>query len=352
MITLNTGLGIGEGCPVRVNCNVGCNSVDNYTEEVKKLRWLKEADLLPDMMMDLSLTALNNPIYRTIRDELQLPFGTVLSYWGFDKENGLQWLRVKDELVHLCEEGVAFVTIHFTADVDLLDVAKCQRIIPMTSRGGGITLYDTQLNHRNENVFREHIDEIASIVKKNNVVVSLGTTFRPATIMDACDDVHIEETYRQLQICKYLRERKVQVMVENVGHISLDKIKEHTGLLKQFNTPIMPLGPLPTDAAMEQDHVANAIGAAFAASMGLAHVINCVTRYEHSKSEITLDATAEAVRTARIAAHVADLSRGLKGAWDMDKVISKERSDKHSCFVDGTACTRCSTVCPLKLNLK
>lgn len=350
MLVLRNGLTIGYSEPVRINCNIGCNSIESYEKEKEKLLWLKNANLLPDMMMDLSLVELECPLYRTIRDELHLPFGTVLSYWGFNKNTGLQWSTIKDNFLHLCEEGLSFITIHFTSDLDLFEKARSQRIIPMTSRGGGIVLYDVQKNNRHENIFREHIDELASIANANNIVISLGATFRPASIADACDEIHLEETRRQLEVCKYLQKNGVQVMVENVGHISLNKMKGHAELLCQFNAPIMPLGPIPTDLAINQDHIANAIGAAFAASLGAAHVINCVTRYEHSESEITLDATIEAIQAARVAAHVADLSRDIEETWAKDIGICKKRALMHSCFVDGSNCIRCSAVCPLKLN--
>lgn len=349
MVILKTGLRVGKEEPIRLNCNVGCNRKLDYEGERNKLLQLKKEGVLPDLMMDLSLVELENPLYRTIRDELHLPFGTVLSYWGFNKETGLQWSDISRKFVHLCEEGMSFVTIHFTADIDLLEIANDTRLIPMTSRGGGITLYDIQKNHREINIFREHIDELASIAKEYNVVISLGTTFRPASIADACDEVHSGETRRQLEVCKLLQTKGVQVMVENIGHISLDRLKQHAKLLSQFNAPIMPLGPLPTDAAINQDHIANAIGVAYSASLGVAQIINCVTRYEHSLSEITVEATIEAIRTARIAAHVADLSRGIKEAWEIDKTVTEVRATNHSCFADGTSCVRCSAVCPLKL---
>lgn len=352
MIILRTGLEIGKEKPIRINCNVGCNSISDYECERNKLLKLKEESVLPDMMMDLSLIELEHPLYNIIRDELQLPFGTVLSYWCFNKETGLQWSCIRNKFVQLCKEGLSFVTIHFTADIDLLEKANGTRLIPMTSRGGGITLYDVQKNKRKKNIFREHIDELASIAKDYNIVVSLGTTFRPGTIVDACDDIHIEETKRQLEICKYLQEKGVQVMIENVGHITLNKLKQHRKLLTQFNAPIMPLGPLPTDAAIGQDHIANAIGAAYSASLGIAQIINCVTRHEHSLSEITFEATFEAIRSARIAAHVADLSNGIDEAWEIDNKISKTRAISHSCFSDGSPCVRCSAVCPLKFELQ
>lgn len=349
MLQLRTGLTIGPNSPIRINCNIGCNCPSEYNSELEKLSLLKNNGELPDTMMDLSLVHLEQPLYLSVRDELGLPFGTVLSYHDFDKANGLVWEKTKNNLLQLCRDGVSFVTIHFTADADLLDIAKKERKIPVTSRGGGIVLYDTLHNKRKQNIFREHIDEIVEMVLTYNVVVSLGTTYRPGSTLDACDTVHIEETMRQLSLINYLKKKGVKVMAENVGHISLDKLATHANLLRQFNVPIMPLGPLLTDYAENQDHVANAIGAVVAASMGVADILNCVTRYEHSQSTISSEVTLEAIRTARLAAHIINLSRGIGESVDKEKLITEKRVGSLSCFASQDSCVRCSMVCPLKL---
>ena len=108
---LNTGLSIGGSSLTRVNCNVGCNSVEKYPSELAKLRILKENGVLPDMMMDLSLIDVEEPLYLTIRDELSLLFGAVLSYHGFNKKEGLSWDTSKVDLLRLCEEKDPVVVI-------------------------------------------------------------------------------------------------------------------------------------------------------------------------------------------------------------------------------------------------
>ncbi|MBO5672693.1 MAG: phosphomethylpyrimidine synthase ThiC [Alistipes sp.] len=349
MIAFKDGLTIGGDSPIRVNCNIGCNKIEDIQSEISKIEFIQSCNELPDMMMDLSLIELEEPLYNYIKNNLGLPFGVVLSYHRFTKSKGYQWEDIRDAFLQLCYDGVSFVTIHFTADLDLFSRANQIRKIPVTSRGGGMVLYDSRINNRTQNIFRENIDEIANIALKHNVVISLGTTFRPGTILDACDSVHIEETLRQLSICRLLQSKGVKVMVENIGHITLDKIATHSKLLSKFNAPIMPLGPLPTDAAINEDHIANAIGATFAAYIGCTHIINCVTRYEHSKSAITQDAIIEAIRAAKVAAHIADLSRNINKAYLYDAFITNNRIKEHSCLTDSNNCTRCSTVCPLKL---
>lgn len=155
--------------------------------------------------------------------------------------------------------------------------------------------------------FMQHIDEIAEIVLQSGVAISLGSTFRPANIFDACGEVHIKETQAQLEVSRYLHQNGVKVMVENVGHIGLDKLEEHSSLLRRFEAPIMPLGPLPTDDAIGMDHVDNAIGAAFAAYWDCAHIINAVTRQEHTGVPISVDDAIEAIKSARLAAHAVNV---------------------------------------------
>lgn len=340
---------VGGNAPIRINCNIGCNDLLSYTWEIEKINAIKQTRCVPDMMMDLSLIKIERPLYKAIIDELGIPVGTVLSYMPFSRERGLDWEECRSYLIDLCKSGISFVTIHFTANEKLLKLAKRDRQMACTSRGGGLCLYDIRKNQRLQNLFYEHIDEIAEIVKTYDVVVSLGVTFRPATIFDACDEVHIEETKEQLRVCQYLQNKGVKVLVENVGHISIDKLETHAQMLRKFDAPIMPLGPIPTDNAINEDHVSAAIGAAFSAYWGVANVINCVTRYEHSQADISIDVLLEAIHTMRVVSHTIDVSRGNAKAMRIDRKVADERSNNKSCLIGRGNCNRCSAVCPLKI---
>lgn len=341
-------ISVGGIAPMRINCNIGCNVREQYLEELCKIMAIKESGLLPDFMMDLSLASLEKPLYKSIIEELNIPVGTVLSYLPFDKDRGLDWECVKQYLLRLCKDGIAFLTIHFTADRDLLDDAKRYRKVPCTSRGGAIVLFDTILNNRTRNLYREHIDEIASIAQQYNIAISLGTTFRSSNVFDACDNVHIEETCRQLEVCRYLQSKGVKVLVENSGHIGLNKLEEHANRLREFDAPIMPLGPIVCDNAVGEDHITAAIGGAFAGYWNAAHILNCVTRNEHSESAITTDVMLEAIRTTKSVAHCINLSKGIQDDWKQEQKIDAKRAEEHSCIV-GEHCARCKNVCPLKM---
>lgn len=346
MVTLRYGLTIGQDAPVRINCNIGCNSADGYDLEIQKIEAIKKSGLIPDMMMNLSLVKMPEPLYRVAHKELGIEVGTVLAYVPFSKSEGLKWAECKQYLIELCENGISFVTIHFTARTELYELARSTRQIPVTSRGGAMCLYDMKL-HKCENVFMQHIDEIVDVALSYDIAISLGATFRPSNIFDACDDVHLQETNEQLRLCQYLQSKGVKVMAENVGHIGLDKLEEHSKLLKQFNAPIMPLGPLPTDSAIGYDHVANVIGGSFAAFWGCAHVINCVTSQEHTGKQITIDDTIEAIRCAKLAAHSVNVARGFE--LDEDRRVSDKRISTKKCMGTNESCARCNDACPLIL---
>lgn len=346
MMLLRHRLTIGQDAPVRVNCNIGCNSADAYDLEIQKIEAIKKNGFVPDMMMDLSLVRMSEPLYRMAHEELEVEVGTVLSYMPFRKNNGLEWEKCKQYFIELCENGISFVTIHLTATRELFELARLTRKVPVTSRGGAMCLYDCVKNNR-DNFFMQHIDEIAEIAIQYDVAISLGSTYRPSNIFDACDEVHVRETLAQLDVCRYLHDKGVKVMVENVGHIALNKLKLHSNLLKQFDAPIMPLGPLPTDTAIGFDHVNNAIGSAFAAYWDCAHIVNAVTRQEHTGAPITVEDTIEAIRCAKLAAHAVNVAKGLES--EKDKAIAISRMKMHSCLVSGGECNRCSDCCPLKL---
>ncbi len=191
------------------------------------------------------------------------------------------------------------------------------------------------------------LPQIIDLAKENSIVISLGTTFRPAGVDEACDEVHLKETEEQLKLCRMLQAEGVQVMVENVGHIGIDRLEKHCGLLRQFNAPIMPLGPLPTDCAENEDHIAAAIGATMMGYWNCAHIINCVTRSEHTKSFFSIEETLEAIRTARIAAHIIDVARGIN--QEAETEMLDKRAKSQCCIVEeGRECRRCSMYCPLK----
>jgi phosphomethylpyrimidine synthase len=344
--TKEQGLEVGQGYPTRVNCNVGINIEEQRAYEIDRLESILNSGCLPDTFMDLSIGISERPIYKEIQQLFDCPVGIVPSYL-FPPKAIVSKQGAMDIIRRLADDGIAFFTLHLTASIELLKQAQESRKIPITSRGGWIVLQQ-QLLSGEGNIWQSCLSEIIDLVKEYGIVISLGSTFRPAGISDACDEVHIKETEEQLKICRFLQAEGVQVMVENVGHISLDRLDRHCELLRQFDAPIMPLGPTPTDSAVGMDQVAAAVGASFMGYKGCAHIINCVTRSEHSASSFTIEETLEAIKVARLAAHIIDVSRGM--SVEEDYQIYDKRAATKSCLAGAEGeCSRCALFCPLRM---
>jgi phosphomethylpyrimidine synthase len=336
---------VGSKAPVSVNCNVGINEEADRTYEIERLKAIKDNDCQPDTFMDLSIGQFNKPFYKEIQERFDCPVGFVPSYL-FSPDKSISKQEAVDILKRLADDGIAFVTLHFTATKELYGLAKVTRKIPVTSRGGSAVLQQ-QERTGGENIWMACLPEIIKIAKEYGMVVSLGSIFRPAGIQEACDEVHLKETEEQLKLCRMLQAEGVQVMVENVGHIAIDQLEQHCQRLREFNAPIMPLGPIPTDCAIGADHTAAAVGAAFMGYWGCAHIINCITRAEHSKSKFTIEETLEAIRTAKLTAHIIDMARGI--GREEDARVFEQRAKEHNCLAEmGGDCTRCDRLCPLK----
>ena len=295
--------------------------------------------------MDLSVGRLERPFYKDVQERFDFPIGFVPSYL-LPVNSNITKSEAIDIIKKLGDDGIAFITLHLTASLSLYDLAKKTRKIPTTSRGGTAVLRQMQRGG-DENIWMSILPQIIDLAKEYGIVISLGTTFRPAGVDEACDEVHLRETEDQLKLCRMLQAEGVQVMVENVGHIGIDRLEKHCGLLRQFNAPIMPLGPLPTDCAENEDHIAAAIGATMMGYWNCAHIINCVTRSEHTKSFFSIEETLEAIRTARIAAHIIDVARGIN--LEAETEMLDKRAKSQCCIVEeGRECRRCSMYCPLK----
>lgn len=345
----NGNVHIGYDYPIRVNCNVGINNaVETEGEKAKLAAIFSKQATTPDMMVDLSTIKSSTPLYKHIIDDYGIPAGTLPTYTSYDRDSGISRANLITQILRHAESGVSFFTFHFTADSDLYEKSMKMRKIPTTSRGGGLVLADAMKNKRKENVLRENIEEIIAIAKEYNIAISLGTTFRPAGIVDACDEVHIEETRRQLDLCRHLQSVGVNVIVENVGHIDIASIEKHATLLRGFDAPIMPLGPIVTDNAIGNDHVAASIGIAFAGYFRCAHIVNAIPPCEHLKAEISTDDTIAGIVAAKIAAHSVNILR-FPRERTIDSTIYDRRADAKSCLCHGI-CKRCSHFCPLKLS--
>jgi phosphomethylpyrimidine synthase len=267
-----------------------------------------------------------------------------------------------------CREGLDYITVH--CGVTLASVKKLEsyeRIMPCVSRGGSIHMHWMRKN-RKENPLYEYFDDLLEIAHTYDVTLSLGDGFRPGTIVDATDGAQLEELMILGELAKRARARGVQVMIEGPGHVPLPQIQSNIMLQKKLcdGAPFYVLGPLPTDIAAGYDHITAAIGGAIAGAAG-ADFLCYVTPAEHLGLPNT-DDVYQGVMASRIAAHVADVAKGLPGAIESDRRISLCRQNldwdgmieqaldpdlvKQRLQVthDREACTMCGKLCAVKIS--
>lgn len=91
------------------------------------------------------------------------------------------------------------------------------------------------------------------------------------------------------------------------------------------DAPFYVLGPIVTDVAPGYDHITSAIGGAIAASCGAAFLCY-VTPAEHLRLP-TLEDMKEGIVASKIAAHAADIAKGVKGAAEWDHKMSTARKN-------------------------
>jgi len=366
--------GIGQGLKTKVNANIGTSSdFGNVDTELEKLKIA--ADAGADTLMDLSTGGDIRAIRRAIISSSSLPIGTVPIY-----QAGIEAVRnhgaiVKisaDEMFDVIEEhareGVDFITVHCGVTQQAISKLKEQgRVADVVSRGGAF-LIGWMLYNERENPLYEQYDRLLSIAREFDVTLSLGDGMRPGSLADATDRAQIEELLIAGELVERARRAGVQVMVEGPGHLPLNQIEANVKLEKAIckDAPCYVLGPLVTDIAAGYDHITGAIGGAIAAAAG-ADFLCYVTPAEHLSLPDPEDVR-QGVIASRIAAHAADIAKGVKGADDLDRKMSVARKKlnweeqsrlsldperaqrvhaKHTS--SGTACSMCGQFCAMEL---
>jgi phosphomethylpyrimidine synthase len=323
--------GIGKGLSVKVNANIGMSPMRaDPRAELRKARAAVAAGA--DALMDLSIGGDLARLRGRILKRSSLPVGTVPIYQAAiraGKEKGRITAMTAEDMLRAIEdqarEGVDFMTIHAGVNSSILGtLKKSPRLLGVVSRGGAFLLEWMIVNGK-ENPLYERFDDVLAIARRHEVTLSLGDGLRPGCLADATDPSQIRELLTLGELAARSREAGVQVMIEGPGHVPLDQIEANVKLEKEIcsGAPFYVLGPLVTDVAAGYDHIACAIGGAWAAYAG-ADFLCYVTPSEHlslpGEEEVR-----EGVIASRIAAHAADLARGRKGARDWDDEMSRLR---------------------------
>jgi len=324
-------VGIGARLRTKVNVNLG-TSMDyaDLETELEKVRVAVKYEA--DTIMDLSTGGNIQEIRRQILKASPLPVGTVPIYQAaieaIDRRGSIVAMT-EDDLFAVIEaqakEGVDFMTVHCGLTLRGLERLKKQgRVADVVSRGGAFHVA-WMLHHEKENPLYAHFDRLLEIARRYDITLSLGDGLRPGAIADATDRPQIEELLTLGELVKAAWEKDVQVMIEGPGHIPLDQIEMNVKLEKQLchEAPFYVLGPLVTDIAPGYDHIVSAIGGAIAAAAG-ADFLCYVTPAEHLGLP-TVEDVKEGLIAARIAAHAADIVKGIPGARERDLQLSQAR---------------------------
>lgn len=321
--------GIGQGLRTKINVNIGVSN-DCCNMELELQKAIAAQNLQAEAIMDLSCFGKTKEFRQRLLKETTAIIGTVPIYdaVGFhDTDLGnlkaADFLKVVEEHA---KDGVDFMTIHAGLNRSTVErIKKNKRLTNIVSRGGSLLFAWMEVNHA-ENPFYEYFDELLAICREYDVTLSLGDACRPGSINDATDSAQIEELIVLGELTKRAWQSQVQVMIEGPGHMPLNEIAANMILQKKLchGAPFYVLGPLVTDIAPGYDHITSAIGGAIAASNG-ADFLCYVTPAEHLRLP-TLEDMKEGIIAVRIAAHAADIVKGIPNAKQWDDQMSAARA--------------------------
>ena len=320
--------GVGSMLKTKINVNLGISrDCKDYDIEMKKV--MRAVDLGAEAIMDLSSHGNTQPFRQKLCNECPAMIGTVPIYDSvihYQRDLGTLTARDFVEVVRLhAQDGVDFVTLHCGITRKTIDQIKNGgRKMNIVSRGGSLVFAWMSMTG-NENPFYEYYDEIVEICREYDVTISLGDACRPGCLADATDGCQIEELIRLGELTERAWKRDVQVMVEGPGHVPMDQIAANMRVQQTIckGAPFYVLGPLVTDIAPGYDHITAAIGGAIAAWQGAAFLCY-VTPAEHLALP-NVDDVHQGIIASKIAAHAADIAKGIPGSREQDDRMADAR---------------------------
>ena len=368
-------LAIGKGLKTKVNANIGTSKDRSDLDlELKKVKVCVAAKA--DTIMDLSTGGDIRAIRKAIISQSSLIIGTVPIYqaaaYMLNSKRAIVEMSA-DDMFDVIEEhgedGVDFITVHCGVTKRSVGCIEDEgRRLGIVSRGGTFLSKWMEYNKK-ENPLYEQYDRLLEIARSYDMVLSLGDGLRPGCIADATDRGQVEELILLGELTKRARDYGVQVMIEGPGHVPIKEIKANIKLEKSLchGAPFYVLGPIPTDIAPGYDHITAAIGGAIAGSEG-ADFLCYVTPSEHLRLPL-LEDVKEGIIASRIAAHIADIAKGVHGALEKDLLMAQYRDEfnwtgqiklsidpeKTEAFLEKSesasdeGCTMCGEFCAIKL---
>jgi len=367
-------LGIGKGLRVKVNANIGTSlEYCNVNEEIEKAKISMDAGA--HAVMDLSTGGDLDKIRISLLKTVNIPFGTVPIY-----QAGIEAIKKRGSIVEITEDdmfnsfenqakqGVDFAVAHVGVTKESVErLQRQKRLIPMVSRGGAFHMAWI-LHNEQENPLYKNFDYLLEIAKKYDLTLSLGDGMRSGALYDSNDRAKFQELLIIGELVEKAREKGVQTMVEGPGHMLLNDIQSNIQVMKTVTkeAPYFVLGPLVTDIAPGYDHFVGGIGGAFAGFVG-ADFLCYVTPAEHLALP-DKDDVRDGVIVTRIAAHAADLARGIDRdldydfskarenlKWDkmfdlcIDPKKAKKYREKRLPIEDTHACSMCGKLCAIEI---
>ncbi len=322
--------GIGRMLKTKINVNLGVSrDCKDYDLEMEKV--MRAVSLGAESIMDLSSHGDTEPFRKKLCEECPAIIGTVPIYDSvIHYKRDLGTLSAKDfiDVIRLhAENGVDFVTLHCGITRKTIEqIRNGGRKMNIVSRGGSLVFAWMSMTGE-ENPFYEYYDEILEICRKHDVTISLGDACRPGCLADATDGCQIEELIRLGELTERAWKKDVQVMVEGPGHVPLDQIEANMKVQETIckGAPFYVLGPLVTDIAPGYDHITGAIGGAVAAWHGAAFLCY-VTPAEHLALP-NVDDVHQGIIASKIAAHAADIAKGVSGARERDDRMAYARKN-------------------------
>ncbi|KXA62443.1 thiamine biosynthesis protein ThiC [Veillonella atypica] len=334
--------GIGKRLRTKINVNLGTSKdVTDYDSEIEKVQ--RAIALGAEAIMDLSTHGDTRIFRRKLIETSPVMIGTVPIYDSvIHHKKDLGHLTAQDFLDTIrlhAEDGVDFITIHSGITRKTIDQIKHhKRKLNIVSRGGSLVFAWMSMTEQ-ENPFYEYFDEILAICKEYDVTISLGDACRPGCLADATDVCQIEELVRLGELAKRAKEFGVQAMIEGPGHVPLNQVQANMELQDSIcsGAPFYVLGPLVTDIAPGYDHITAAIGGAVAGMHG-ASFLCYVTPAEHLALP-NADDVKQGIIAFKIAAHAADIARGIPNARDIDDRMAEARQKldweaQYACALD------------------
>ena len=320
--------GVGSMLRTKINVNLGVSrDCKDYNIEMEKV--MSAVNMGAEAIMDLSSHGNTQPFRQKLTRECPAMIGTVPVYDSvIHYQRDLASLTAQDfiDVVRLhAQDGVDFVTLHCGITRKTIDqIRKHKRKMNIVSRGGSLVFAWMSMTGE-ENPFYEYYDQILDICEEYDVTISLGDACRPGCLADATDQCQIEELVRLGELTQRAWEKDVQVMVEGPGHVPLDQIAANMKVQQTIckGAPFYVLGPLVTDIAPGYDHITAAIGGAVAAMSGAAFLCY-VTPAEHLALPNVEDVK-QGIIASRIAAHAADIAKGIPHAREQDDRMAEAR---------------------------